>query len=95
LAVPSKIIAARASERFTKALDRLAAAGQKIPCSDSADLWLSESQHARAEAARLCRGCPVIAECRAAAKARGERFGVWGGKDFTRKTNRPKAKAPA
>jgi len=52
-------------------------------------LWLSEELKDRRKAARLCSGCPALAECGEAARARGERFGVWGGADFTRN---PKAR---
>jgi hypothetical protein len=38
----------------------------------------------RAHAADLCWDCPVIFECRAMAEARGEVFGVYGGKDITK-----------
>ncbi|WP_229686907.1 WhiB family transcriptional regulator [Longimycelium tulufanense] len=34
-----------------------------------------------AEAKAVCRGCPVIVECRAWALQVGEDFGVWGGLD--------------
>ncbi|HEY6686909.1 MAG TPA: WhiB family transcriptional regulator [Propionibacteriaceae bacterium] len=54
-----------------------------------APLWLSEHDADRAEAAILCVGCPVQLECWAAAAARDERFGVWGGIDRTVKPNRP------
>lgn len=33
----------------------------------------------RAEARRLCAGCPVLLECRAVELAGGEPWGVWGG----------------
>jgi Transcription factor WhiB len=40
-------------------------------------------------AAILCAGCPVQMECWSVARARRERFGVWGAVDFT-----PKRKTP-
>jgi hypothetical protein len=78
-----------ASRRFTRALVDLAANGLRTHCSDpvTSELWLSEVEAERAEAARLCRGCPVVAPCGEAAVARGERFGVWGGRDRTRHPN--------
>ena len=41
-----------------------------------------EARVARAMA--VCHGCPVQARCYAAAVANGERWGIWGGVDFTR-----------
>lgn len=52
------------------------------PCwTSDRHLWTSDSKRDRDEAAGLCvsLGCPILAECRAAAAARKERFGVWGG----------------
>lgn len=93
---PTKIAAARASERLTKAIIDAAARGELTHCADSevSHLWLSENDHERALAARLCAGCPVHLECWAAAAARREQFGVWGGIDRTRHPN-GKAKASA
>ena len=36
-----------------------------------------------AQAVAVCHGCPVQAACYAAAVANGERWGIWGGVDFT------------
>jgi hypothetical protein len=75
-----------------------ASQGLRPHCSDPVlgDLWLSDNEADRAEAAKLCRGCPVLAECDAAATANGERWGVWGGKDFTRSSKSgPKPKSAA
>jgi hypothetical protein len=84
MAVPTKIAAARASDRLTKALLDLAGQGRRTHCSDPtiSYLWLSEIDADRALAAKLCIGCPVQIECWAAAAAQGER---WGAIDFTRK----------
>jgi hypothetical protein len=84
-----------ASARLVKALVNAASQGLRTHCSDAgSELWLSESEAERAHAARLCIGCPVLAECGAAATANGERWGVWGGKDFTRSSKPgPKPKA--
>jgi hypothetical protein len=75
--------AAVASDQLTMALVKLAARGRRPRCGEPADhgLWLSEDLAERELAARLCAGCPVLAECGAAAEASGERFGVWGGRD--------------
>jgi len=82
-----------ASARFTKALIDLAAAGLRTHCSDpeASHLSLSEYPEQRAEAARLCQGCPVIMERWAASVARRESFGVWAGVDRTRSSCRKAA----
>ena len=76
-----------ASAQLTRALINLAAAGLRTHCSDVAlsELWVSDHEAERAEAVRLCHGCPVIIECRQAADARAERWHVWGGRDYTRR----------
>jgi hypothetical protein len=75
-----------ARERLIRALINAAAAGQRTHCSDpgSSELWLSEREEERAEAARLCVGCPVLEPC--GQVGQHERFGVWGSVD---KTPRP------
>jgi hypothetical protein len=78
--------AALAGDALTTAL--LEAARQRLRphCSDAGSwLWLSDNAADRAEAARLRVGCPIFNPCGQAAEARGERFGVWAGRDFTRK----------
>jgi hypothetical protein len=93
-ATPTKIAAARASERLTKALADLAAHGLRQHCADPelSHLWLSDHADERAVAAILCAGCPVELLCWDAARARDERFGVWGGVD---RTQHPNGKAKA
>jgi hypothetical protein len=44
------------------------------------DAWFPEDSAEAAVAQHICDRCPVRAECEAYAIARGERFGVWGGK---------------
>lgn len=49
------------------------------PCEGStlpADAWFRPADEDLA--VRVCRGCPVVVECRAYALAAGEREGVWG-----------------
>jgi hypothetical protein len=65
------------TQAFRDALDR----GMFPHCLNAGDYWLSESAADRRIAEQLCRGCPVILECRTAATARKERWGVWGGVD--------------
>ena len=76
-----------ASAQLTSALINLAAAGLRTHCSDPtlSELWVSDHEAERAEAVRLCHGCPVLRECRQAADARDERWHVWGGRDYTRR----------
>lgn len=89
MATPTKIAAARASERLTKALADIAARGERHHCADAevAYLWLSDHERERAIAAKLCQACPVQLECWSAAAAQDERFGVWGSVDRTRQPN--------
>jgi hypothetical protein len=72
-----------ASERLLRALITTASRGLRTHCSDpgTSELWLSESEPERSEAARLCIGCPVFIECGGAATANDERFGVWAAVD--------------
>jgi hypothetical protein len=81
------------SQRLTRALVDLGARGLRPHCSDveTHSYWLSEDAHERKRAVRWCAGCPVLVPCREAAESQGERWGVWGGLDFTR---RPGKKQP-
>ena len=91
MTAPTKIAAANASERLTKAIDHLAHLGMRHHCADS-DLWTSEHAEDRAEAIKLCRGCPILKICDETASIRREPFGVWGGRERTRfpgKVGRP------
>jgi hypothetical protein len=89
-----------ASDRLTRALTDANARGERHHCADPevSHLWLSEDDHERALAAKLCVGCPVQMECWSAANARRERWGVWGSVDFTVKPARlgrpPKTETP-
>lgn len=53
------------------------------PCAKDLNLWTSENAGERAYAASLCVGCDELTACGLGAMQRGERFGVWGGKDLT------------
>lgn len=44
------------------------------------DLWYPEKGESTAEAKKICRRCPVRAECLDYAVTAGEYFGVWGGR---------------
>ena len=82
-----------ASDRFTRALLDLAAAGLRTHCSDPTThhLWLSEHDNERATAVMLCDRCPVLTVCLQTAEQRDERWGVWGGRDFSVRPGRKKA----
>jgi Transcription factor WhiB len=59
-------------------------AGVNPPCrGPQADLWTAETASSRSIAAKLCRGCPVLAECARAAEAVDEQWHVWAGIDRT------------
>lgn len=73
----------RAESALTAAIWELQDSGRDVPCSGMWDSFQSEYTEVRAMAVPLCRRCPVLAECRAAAVANHEKFGVWGGKDRT------------
>ncbi len=59
------------------------------PCTADPPSWFADDPEVRAEAARACRRCPVIAECAAFAAANKETFGVWAGQDRTGRVGRP------
>lgn len=76
-----------AQEALTAALVDLLDVGLRPVCAEPGghELWCSEDPDDRATAAAWClRGCPILAECEAAATAARESFGVWAGVDRTR-----------
>ncbi len=82
-----------AAEQLTRRLVDLATEGRRPRCGEAGShgLWLSDDATDRAQAATWCAGCPVMAECGAAADEHDERFGVFGGTDRTTLTpTRPK-----
>lgn len=72
---------------LTIALVKLAEDGRRPRCGEwgEGNPWLSEDSEVRAAAATWCTDCPVMAECADAAKQHRVAFGVWGGRDFTRR----------
>jgi WhiB family redox-sensing transcriptional regulator len=75
------------------ALEDLAEMNRQPPChGDQSDLWISDYDDDREEAARLCRRCPLVPECLAAAKEQRATAGVWGAQPFGQATRRPKGK---
>lgn len=78
------IRAGAASDALTRALVNAASRGIRPRCGDyeTSYLWLSEDAGERMRAQRLCHGCPVMDPC--AVVGAHQRFGVWGGRDYTR-----------
>jgi hypothetical protein len=76
--------ASEASDALTRALVDAAARGQRPRCGDyeTAHLWLSEHDGERKQAAIMCTGCVVWAECDQVGQH--QRFGTWAGVDRTR-----------
>jgi hypothetical protein len=72
-----------ATAKLNRALVDLAARGERPRCADPVDhaRWTSDDPHDRAIAARWCGGCAVLTLCGDAAEERGEKWGVWSGKD--------------
>ena len=77
-----------ASAALSAALLRLVEQGTLPPCADRSGAWTSDDRDERALAARLCRPCPILTECGAAADSTKERFGVWAGVDRTKPTSK-------
>jgi hypothetical protein len=76
---------ARAVGAATEALGRaLSGVADRVPCLVGGGGWLSEDSVERVRAAALCGECPVRDECRDLGRATRARFGVWGGRDFTK-----------
>jgi WhiB family transcriptional regulator, redox-sensing transcriptional regulator len=52
------------------------------PCREEPDLWFAIRPEEVERAKRICHHCAAIEHCLAAAVAREERWGVWGGQLF-------------
>ncbi len=53
------------------------------PCTERPDIdWHADNANQRAQAALICRDCPIQLECAEGAINRRETWGVWGGFDF-------------
>ena len=50
------------------------------------ELWFDTDRdsYERSQAIRICGTCEVKAQCLRVARKRRERFGIWGGVDFTK-----------
>lgn len=82
-----------APRRFALAVVNLAVRGQRPRCGEPPNLWLSEDRSERAQAARLCTGCPVFNECASSAGHNRPTFGVWAGRDWTDEPRRDPTRA--
>jgi hypothetical protein len=83
-----------ATDALTMALLSLASKGLRPHCSQPEThhyYWTSEHEGERAQAALWCDHCPVLNACRKTAEHRGGVWGVWCGKDFSRRPGRKKA----
>lgn len=80
---PQRVRRGAAGDRLTAALLELTEEGRRPPCGEpgAADLFLSDDYETRLSVAGHCHGCPILAECEAAAVENRERFGVWAGVD--------------
>lgn len=59
----------------------------RTPCQQQdPELWFAEHPVQIERAKELCRSCPVVTECLAAAMDRREPYGVWGGELLVRGT---------
>lgn len=78
----------RPGQALTGALLRMADNGQRPRCGDWNDgnPWLADDPGLRAMAARWCEGCPIVEPCAQAAKEMKASFGVWGGRDVTKRS---------
>jgi len=83
-----------AAEQLTRILLDLATEGRRPRCAEPGghEMWCSDDATDRAQAASWCAGCPVLAECAAAADEHGEKFGVFGGTDRTPTTTKTTTK---
>jgi hypothetical protein len=66
----TRIHAGEANDRLTQGLIALAVRGERPRCSDPVDdtLWTSDDHRDRTLAIRWCNGCPILVECRQAAR---------------------------
>lgn len=72
-------------------LDAASDDGLEQPCrTHDPELWFAESPTDLERAKALCADCPVRLACLAAARARREYSGVWGGEIFHRGTVIPR-----
>lgn len=52
-------------------------------CQENPDLWFSDNDRDKIEAKLLCLGCPFKGPCKSTAIEKREKYGIWGGTDFS------------
>lgn len=55
----------------------------ETPCQSNPNLFYSDSDRDKQEAKKICGTCSVRGRCLNQAKEDGEKFGIWGGEDFS------------
>jgi hypothetical protein len=82
-----------ATTRLNTALLTMAQRGERPRCSDPITnvMWTAENADDRAIAAQWCNGCVVLNLCAAVAVEEDHRWGIWGGRDFTRRPGKAAA----
>ncbi len=76
-----------AVDGMNQALLELLEQGTRPPCGYGVGTddhpWFAETTEGKAYAARLCRHCPITAECAALADELRPTFGIWAGTDWS------------
>ena len=52
-------------------------------CQDNPDLWFSDNDRDKIEAKLICLDCPLKVACKSTAIENREKYGIWGGTDFS------------
>lgn len=73
----------KASMKTWMHLQAFFAAGETTPCAGRNE-WLSNRAADKQTATRLCGDCPAKHACAEFAETSHERFGIWGGHDFSK-----------
>jgi hypothetical protein len=74
------------AQTFTKAVLDVTGHGQTVPCEGPhGEAWVSESPSERRRAARICGDCLSSPNAPTPPTKPDESWGVWAGKDRTRK----------
>lgn len=63
-----------------------------LNCQKNPDLFFSDNEVAKSQAIAICSSCPVKDACLLRAEGNSERYGVWGGKDFSSNSSPKKPK---
>lgn len=79
-----------AAEALAAELHRLGSLNAPPVCVHDPEQWFSLDPDERAEAAGRCQPCPIRTHCHDGAVENDERWGVWGGVDFTRSLRNPR-----